>query len=689
MFRWLAAACLILLAATLAAYTLAGGSQRADFVYVNSTGINTLDPAQMSWTPDIRVAINIWEGLTTYDPATTRPREGAAYFPPALSADGLVYTFTLRRDARWSNGDPVTAHDFVRAWRRALEPGTAGDYAFFITDYLAGARQYYEWRNRNVAILTALNRLAQGWSIDQDAARLLIESGAIDELSDRAPFGSADPSPPPRANQRGVNGREHQHGTSDPVAYAAVSDPDGTPLGIKLDDATANSHPSAAQAINSRHADWKSIHRRHFEQHAAQLDTRFAAVGLEAPDDHTLRVTLAKPCFYFLDLCAFAVMLPCHRSIELLRQGLGDTGLTPQGLVVYDPQWTKPDYRANGYPGLITNGPYRPRDWTFKRRLRLEVNPFYWDRKSITCRTIDMLVYTDLNTALMAYERGDVDFLPDMSVEYDHKLVELAVTGQRPDFIFPVVFGTYYYIFNCSSRTVRGQSNPFCDARLRKAFALCIDKQALSDKVIGRGDPVSDHVVPVGSIPGYESPPAAAYDPEQARRLLADAGHPDGSGLPPIDLLYNTGSQHGKVCQYLANTWRLQLGVTVELRGKESKTFAQDKVNRNYMLARAGWYGDYADPTSFLDVFATGNGNNDAGYANPRYDALLAQAATETDTTRRMRILARAESLLINDEFPALPLYQYTNLMAVKPYVHGLHPNSRLTFPFRCVSVQR
>ena len=107
------------------------------------------------------------------------------------------------------------------------------------------------------------------------------------------------------------------------------------------------------------------------------------------------------------------------------------------------------------------------------------------------------------------------------------------------------------------------------------------------------------------------------------------------------------------------------------------------------MIARAGWYGDYADPTSFLDVFATGNGNNDAGYANPRYDALLARAVTETDAIRRMRILARAESLLINDEFPALPLYQYTNLMAIKPYVHGLHPNARLTFPFRCVSVRR
>ena len=186
MFRWIVAICLILLAATLAGYSLAGGNPRADFVYVNSSGIHTLDPARMSWTPDIRVAINIWEGLTTYDPQTTQPREGVAHFPPQVSPDGLVYTFTLRPEARWSNGDPVTAGDFVRAWRRVIEPGTAGDYAFFITDHVAGAREYYDWRNHNVAILTALDRLARGWEIDEEAGRLLIESGAINELADPA-----------------------------------------------------------------------------------------------------------------------------------------------------------------------------------------------------------------------------------------------------------------------------------------------------------------------------------------------------------------------------------------------------------------------------------------------------------------------------------------------------------------------
>jgi oligopeptide transport system substrate-binding protein len=116
MFRALMAICLSLVAAVAAGFLFASGGRRADFSYVNSSGINTLDPAQMSWTPDIRVAINIWEGLTTYHPRTTQPTEGVAYFPPEVSADGLVYSFTLRPDARWSNGDPVTPASSPTMW---------------------------------------------------------------------------------------------------------------------------------------------------------------------------------------------------------------------------------------------------------------------------------------------------------------------------------------------------------------------------------------------------------------------------------------------------------------------------------------------------------------------------------------------------------------------------------------------
>jgi len=665
MFRTLVAVCLSVLCVMVGAYAWRRTPPRAEFVYVNSTGINTLDPAQMSWTADIRVAINIWEGLTAFEPRTTRPAEGVARFPPAVSADGLVYTFTLQPDARWSNGDPVTAPDFIRGWRRAIEPGTAGDYARLITDQVAGAQAYYDWRNRQVAILTALKRLAAGWSVQADTMDLLLRSGVI--TADGLPAATTDRHLTDMSEPGPTD-------TRPPSGAASVSErrSRGTALTLAAPD----------------RADWAALHRRHLRRHATEMGARFASVGLAAPDPRTLRVTLCRPCPFFLDLCAFPTLLPCHSSIERLRQQVADTGLTAEGLVVYDPQWTKPDYRAHGYPGLVTNGPYRLAEWLFKRRIRLEANPFHRARQTVRCPTIDMAVYGDLNTALMAYERGDVDFLPDMSVDYDHRLADLAATGQRPDFVVPVVFATYYYIFNCRSPAVRGRPNPFRDPRVRRAFARAIDKRLLTEEVLDRGDPISDHLVPPGSIPGYESPPAVTYDPAEARRLLADAGYPGGQGLPVIDLLYNTGAHHGRICEVLANMWSTELGAVVELRGKEAKTFGEDKVHHRYMIARAGWYGDYRDPTTFLDVFATGNGNNDAGFSAPEYDELLRRAANETDASRRLGLLAEAERILVLEQLPALPLHQHTNLMAISPRIGGLYPNPRLIFPFRYVFVK-
>ena len=137
----------------------------ADFTYVLDGSLKTLDPARMSWLTDIRMALGLWEGLTSYDPRSTEPGAGVAYFPPQISDDGLTYTFALREEACWSNGEPVTTADFVYGWRRAIEPGTASDYAFLITNNIAGARQYSDWRNRAVKTLTILRDLCQAVAV--------------------------------------------------------------------------------------------------------------------------------------------------------------------------------------------------------------------------------------------------------------------------------------------------------------------------------------------------------------------------------------------------------------------------------------------------------------------------------------------------------------------------------------------
>ncbi len=630
------------LLAALLGYVRWEAPPRADLRYANSSGIHTLDPARMSWNQDLRIAMNIWEGLTTYDPETATPTNGAAYFPPRISDDGLTYTFTIREDARWSNGDPVTAVDFLRGWRRCMEPGTATDYTFLFSDHISGVAEYVRWRRDGTALLTALKQLREGLTLDeQDAKRVLLHLQQIDHASVRR------------------NGHP-----SDKITGA-------------ID----------AQYLLSMNIDWASVHESAFETHVSEFDERFAAVGISAPQTNTLVVELTRPCAYFLDLTAFPTFSPIHETIELLRSGSSDSPITEEGLVVYDAQWTKPDYDRCGYPGLITNGPYCLSEWRFKRHARLKVNPYFHDADSIACRSVEMVVYEDLNAAIMAYEAGDLDFLPAMDVPYDHEIARLARNGDRPDFHLCVLLATYFFNFNCISEKVNGKPNPFLDARVRKAFALATDKAALVEQVLKRGDRVAHSFVPPSAIPGYEPPQGLKYNPEEARRLLATAGYSGGAGLPPIELLHTPRDQW--VCQAMARIWQSELGVTVNLAGKETKTFGEDKANHRFMIARGNWYADYNDPTTFLDCLSTGNGNNDSGYSSLAYDTLLVQASQTHDPSERMKLLQEAEAIIVQNDLPILPILHYTSPIAIKENIEGLSPNPRMLFPFKHVRVVR
>jgi oligopeptide transport system substrate-binding protein len=192
--------------------------------------------------------------------------------------------------------------------------------------------------------------------------------------------------------------------------------------------------------------------------------------------------------------------------------------------------------------------------------------------------------------------------------------------------------------------------------------------------------------VPPDSIPGYAPPAGVAYDPAGARDLLDQTGY-SSADFPVVEILCTFNDE--RIVQALARMWRETLGVRVDIRTQESKTLAQDKAGRRYLIARGNWYADYTDPTTFLNCHVTGDGNNDSGYANPDYDALIACAERAVDRTERMSLLAEAEALLIERDCPVMPILHYAQLLAVKPHVQGLHANARLWFPFQYVSVQR
>ncbi|NLX22371.1 MAG: peptide ABC transporter substrate-binding protein [Phycisphaerae bacterium] len=641
---------IMLIVAALAVVMLTGtGRREADFRFISRGGVQTLDPAQMSYMQDIQVAQTLWEGLTRLHPRTCEPIEGVAYMPPEISEDGRRYLFTLRPEARWSNGDPVTAADFLRGWRRAIEPGTADVYAELITNHVTGATAYADWRNAWVEVLGVIRLRQRSSPIKAESLAKALRGqagGVLTQVLDQV-----IPEPLP-----------------------AVQDPFWQTCVVRLEQAQA---------------DWKALGDHLLDKHIAEMESRFSQVGIRMLDDHRIEVHLQRPTPFILDLTAFSTYMPVHESIELLRERYEDRPLSDTGIWAYDPQWTKPRYRRHGYTGLITNGPYMLTEWVFKQNLRYEANPFYWDQASVRSQVIESFEVEYQNAGFLLYEQGLVDMMLDLAMDYTPELVRQGREGRRDDIHSVPSFGTFYLTFNCRPLLNDGHPNPVADPRVRRALSLAIDRQAIVDHVVRLDNPVATTFVPRGQIPGYRSPAGLSYDPERARRELADAGYPEGRGLPVVEYLYNTGSNQEGVAQALKRMWERELGVRVELVGKETKAYSEDKTEHRFTISRGGWFGDYMDPTTFLDLYQSENGHNSAGYDDPRFDALLGEAAREPDPRKRLDLLSEAERQMVEEGVPMAPIFVYVMVYTWRPNVVGVYPNPRAQFPTQYIGVER
>lgn len=586
---------------------------RADLAISNGNDVTTLDPQRMSWTHDLRVSRLVFEGLVAndvFDPDFTIIPAVAERWE--VSPDGREYWFFLRGDAKWSNGEPVRARDFVYAWRRAILPDTAADYYTFF-EYIEGVEEFFSWRK-----------------------------GALE-------------------------------------SFAADT--------AKL---SAGARAEAARAL------W------------ARTEARFAElVAVEAVNDRELTIRLVRPIPFFLDLCAFPTYYPVYQPLVAQYDHVD----AETGRLIAEGGWTKP-------PQVVSNGPYRLTVWRFKRDMRLEINPHYWNRGSLNIRTIDLPSIADPSAQVLAYQTGAVDYVADVTAPYRREMVAQKNAFYREhweeyqglvaegwdlfqiDRLLPAdprkavhvtpAFGTYFWNFNCQQTLPDGRPNPLGDARVRRALALMVDKRLIAEEVRGLGEPVARTLVPPGSIAGYESPEGlpCLSDCEtseeraaliaRARALLAEAGYAEPSEMPTIELEFNKDSGHDLVAQSVAKNWQETLGIPVRLAQKELTVFRDDLKKHNFMTSRAGWYGDYPDPLTFLEISRTGDGNNDRAFANTLFDALLDAAYVEPDAAKRAAGLAEAERMLMEDELPMIPIFHYANVfMFDAETLSGPNPHPR------------
>lgn len=411
---------------------------------------------------------------------------------------------------------------------------------------------------------------------------------------------------------------------------------------------------------------------------AAEANRRFGVdAGVFADGPQRLIVELRAPTPYFLEVTSFYPSYPVPRKL-VEDPKLRDTWFLPET--------------------IVSNGAFRLARWSVNDRIRLEKNPHYWGKDEVSLNSVDILPIENETTLLNLYLTGALDWLPS---HYPKDLID--VLKRRPDYYAEPGLTVYYYMLNTTKP-------PLDDARVRKALSLAIDRKVIVEKVLGMGQLPATTFVPPG-ISGYEPPPSTLHlDVAAAKKLLAEAGFPDGKGFPKLGILYNTLETHKKIADVVADQLRKNLDIEVNPYNQEWQAYLETRRLMNYELARAAWVGDYADPNTFLDMWVTNGANNNTGYSNPLYDDLVHLASdvapllrdpapllarlerpealraaiertnaakTPSDLSRerqalRMALFREAETLLL-EGLPILPIYFYVNSGFLRPHVSGFY----------------
>ena len=375
-------------------------------------------------------------------------------------------------------------------------------------------------------------------------------------------------------------------------------------------------------------------------------------LAVKAVDDKTFEVTITSDLPYFIEICAFPATFPVRED------------------VVSNAQWT---YSPETY---ISNGAYKMTVRETNAQIVMEPNEYYYGVDSLGPQKITFKLMDDQNAQLNGFKTGELDFIESVPVD---EVAGLLASGEMKvvDYI-----GTYYVCYQT-------QKAPFDDPRVRQAFTLAVDRNYIVSEITQTGQVEAGGYVPAGVYDAagatgddFRTTGGDYYDPykdsyeancEKARELLAEAGYPNGEGFPVVEYLYNTDDNHKAVAEALQNMWQTELGVTVTLTNQEWGTFLQTRKDGDYSIARNGWIADYNDPMTFLDMWVTGGGNNDAQYSNPDYDAKIAEAKATSDAATRMQLMHEAEDILLEQDWVVNPLYFYTQSYMLASDIQGMY----------------
>ena len=591
--------------------------------YVSGSEPETLDPQVTNLQNEARISIALFEGLAEYDPKTSEPVPALAE-RWEVNKDWSEVVFYLRHDGRFSNGDPITARDFVYSIRRGLTPELGSRSAS-----LAYPIKYAQAFNE-----------AGVFVLDQNGKSFLLEKDFADVPEPAKPATEAAASSPSNLKpvepgQNTVPETEFHRFMQSPARLVL-------PGKEKARNAVLEANPKLKAAVSGKEL----------------VPVTAEAVGVEAVDDYTLRISLMQPAPYILSLIPHQFFRAVHRPTIEKFAG----------------RWTDADK-------IVTSGPFTLESWNHYDRIVVTRAPHYWDAANVHLDKIIFYLLDSNTTMLSLYKSGGLD------ATYNHTVPSAWLDGIGPmkDFMDASEAAIDYYNFN----TTRG---PTKDLRVRKALNMSLDKQALADWRHVR--PLTAFI-PDGIFPGYPQRKGDPFDPEKAKKLLAEAGYQDASGkfdpqkfeASEIELIVNPDANNIAYAEFIQAQWKQNLGTTIPLRIMEAKTFFRAQAQLEYKgVSRTGWSADYLDPFTFLGIFYSSA--NASGWWDAKYVELLDRANRTTDHQKRFELLAQAEQILL-DAQPVIPMTVGTTRWMKKPYVKGLYPNPVTLHSWKAVYIER
>jgi len=357
---------------------------------------------------------------------------------------------------------------------------------------------------------------------------------------------------------------------------------------------------------------------------------------------------LRHPASYFLAITTFEVTFPQRQDVIEKFQG----------------RWTDPG-------NMITNGPFLLTSWKHENEIQLRANPNFFRGKP-TIEKVIMFMVNEKTTALGMYEQGQLDFMDNHSIP----TLDKPRMAKQPGFKHVPQLRGYYYGFVTDRK-------PFDDVRVRKAFTMAIDRSVFSTILHG-GEAPAPSLIPPG-MAAHNPKIGLPFNPPEARRLLRDAGFPDGKGFPRVVLGYNTEEDHKMVAEAVQSMWQRNLGVVAALENQEWKVYLKKLQNDPPNIFRLGWGADYPDPDNFMKLFTANSGNNNTRWKNPKYDQILEQAARELDPQKREKLYDEAQKILCETDLPIMPLFWTTETTVLNPRFTGLELNSMARMDLRHV----